>query len=77
MVTDKREILESSIDQLGLTAECEAYLTSMNILALNDFIKKGWLTIRNHPKFNYILFNEVISYLQKNDLLYLMEKQNP
>lgn len=76
MVTDKRNILRSPIEELGLTSNCEAYLSRMEFKCLDEFIKKGWSDLRNHPHFNYIYFNEVVSYLQKNDLLFLMERQN-
>lgn len=66
-------ILECPIDQLELSKESRIYLRSLNFNRLQELIDFGWEELRKQENFNYVRFNEIISLLRKNDLLYLLE----
>jgi len=56
-----------------LSEECIVFLKAMKINRLQDLIDIGWTQFKSEKDFDYISFNEIVSYLRKNDLLYLME----
>ena len=69
----KTTILECPIDQLALSEESRLYLKGLSINSLQELISFGWEGLRKQEGFNYIRFNEIISLLRKNDVLYLLE----
>lgn len=66
-------MLTEAVSNLKLSDECKCYLEGLKIYSLQEFICKGWNYYYDGQKRNTVLFNEVISLLLKNDLLYLME----
>jgi hypothetical protein len=69
----KTGLLECPIDQLELSKESRLYLRSLNFNRLQELIDLGWESLRKQEGFNYVRFNEIVSLLRKNDLLYLLE----
>lgn len=66
-------LLAQPINDLNLSIACKENLKCMNVTTLQEFIDKGWSSIRSCSHFEPLLFNEVISLLRENDLLHLME----
>lgn len=66
-------MLTDAIGNLKLSDKCKSYLEGLNINSLQDFISKGWGYYHEGQKQDKRLFNEVIRYLSKNDLLHHME----
>ncbi len=68
-------ILTMPFDQLGLSKECLESLRDMKLYCLQEFIDKGWQSMRDTAGFNYRHFNEVIKLLNEKGLLHLMESR--
>jgi DNA-directed RNA polymerase alpha subunit len=67
------EVLIQPISDLQLSKECQSYLERLGVRTLCDFICKGWNFYKKDENLEPRSFNEVVSYLEKRDLLHLME----
>jgi hypothetical protein len=74
MENSKLEILEQPVSDLNLSAGCKTYLKNNGIGKLREVICKGWKGMRQTDGFDYVLFNEVIRFLDDAGLVHLMEK---
>lgn len=75
METAKEKILQTPIEQLDLNVECKSNLKELGISTLQEFINKGWKWLREQEAFDYVRFNMVIRFLDKNGLLHLLERK--
>lgn len=74
MGNSKLEILEQPVVDLNLSAGCKKYLKNDGIDKLIEVTNKGWKGMRETDGFDYVLFNEVIRFLDAAGLVHLMEK---
>jgi len=74
MDKSKLEILEQPLSDLNLSPGCKTYLKNNGICRLTEVTCKGWKGMRETDGFDYVLFNEVIRFLDEAGLVYLMEK---
>jgi hypothetical protein len=74
MDNSKLEILDRPVSDLNLSADCKTYLKNNGIDKLVDVTNKGWKGMRETDGFDYVLFNEVIRFLDGAGLVHLMEK---
>jgi hypothetical protein len=75
MEEDYRQLLSTEVEDLALTNECKNYLRGRGYKCLQDFIQAGWAEQKRDKAFDVHYFNEVISFLSKKDILYLMEER--
>ncbi len=74
MGNSKLEILEQPVADLNLSAGCKKYLKNNGIGKLSEVTDKGWKGMRETDGFDYVLFNEVVRFLNAAGLVHLMEK---
>ncbi|MEZ2338327.1 hypothetical protein AB6735_21955 [Mucilaginibacter sp. RCC_168] len=69
----KLEILTLPIDEIALSDDCKLYLKQQGFSNLQEVIAKKWNGLREMDGFDYRKFNELIKFLQSQNLLSLME----
>lgn len=73
MEENKLKILCQSIDEIKVSDDCKVYLKQQGFSNLQEVIAKKWNGLREMDGFDYRKFNELIKFLQSQNLLSLME----
>lgn len=73
MKPENNELLNQPVSELSLSEASKAYLNSLHIGTLGDFVSKGWAYFQTADRLNPRSFNEVISLLRDRKLLHYME----
>ncbi|RYG12322.1 MAG: hypothetical protein EOO07_19235 [Chitinophagaceae bacterium] len=67
------QILNQPIDEINVSNDCRSYLKKQGFSNLQEVIAKKWNGLREMDGFDYRKFNELIKFLQSQNLLSLME----
>ena len=75
MEENTKPILEQPIDAITISDGCKLYLKQQGFNNIKEVIDKGWAGLMGMKEFDYIKFNELIRFLDTQNLLTLMESQ--
>jgi len=67
-------ILDRPIENLGFSGGLEQYLRLREILSLEAIVKKSWREWRALSGFDYILFNELVRFLDSENLVHFLDQ---
>ena len=70
----QQQLLQTPVAKLPLSADCKNGLKDMKIYSLEALSKVNWQDLLQHEKFSYVWFNELVKFLDKNSLLYLLDQ---
>jgi hypothetical protein len=73
MDTTREKLLHTPLEDLPLSADCKKGLKDIKINSLEAVAQVSWQDIRAHKRFSYLWFNELVKFLDKNGLLYLLD----
>jgi len=76
MEENTKQIIEQPINAIAISDDCKLYLKQQGFNILKEVIDKGWVGLRGMKEFDYIKFNELIRFLDTQNLLALMESQS-
>jgi len=76
MEENTKQIIEQPINAIAISDDCKLYLKQQGFNILKEVIAKGWVGLRGMKEFDYIKFNELIRFLDTQNLLALMESQS-